>query len=594
MPLCPQITNTPITVSLTGDFTVTNVLPVLPADTEQLAATNAAVQAAVDAANAAAAAAAAAAADAAAALAEADIAYNASVNSLQKSANTIVNGSNQITGINGNGITIYSGADPTTTGSRVVLNSLGLAAYGPGNSYTISNAVGNGTTVTYTASGHNFAVGSSITVSDLAPDGYNGTFLVTAAVAGSTFTVANTTTATLTDSSGIAFGPGRSVNITNASGNGSSVTYTASGHGYSVGTSVNISGLAPDGYNGTFLITSVVAGSTFTVSNGTTATLTDASGVAQTPTLAISATTGNAVFQGSVTGSTIIGGTLNIAGKAVIDSTGLLTATGATITGTINAGSGYFGTPSNGFSISSTGLVGVGAGTIVGGTISGTSITTNSGTIAGWILASGSFSNAAADTFLYSSPGTDGLAYSTVGRGIMRRLQLNGSSGTTLGTNVLAVGGNATVDGSLTTVSNLTVNSYIYNPGYQVSTSGGAARINDATTPAARLVAASGSSIRFKKDVVDISTVAALDPKLLLQVPVKAFKYREDYLDAEDERSDVLVPGFIAEELDAIYPVAVDHDSQGRASRWSSDFVVPSMLALIQDLYKQIDQLKGE
>jgi len=36
MPLCPQITNTPITVSLTADFTVTNVIPVLPANTEQL------------------------------------------------------------------------------------------------------------------------------------------------------------------------------------------------------------------------------------------------------------------------------------------------------------------------------------------------------------------------------------------------------------------------------------------------------------------------------------------------------------------------------------------------------------------------------
>jgi hypothetical protein len=36
MPLCPQITNTPITVSLTSDFTVTNVVPVLPANTEQL------------------------------------------------------------------------------------------------------------------------------------------------------------------------------------------------------------------------------------------------------------------------------------------------------------------------------------------------------------------------------------------------------------------------------------------------------------------------------------------------------------------------------------------------------------------------------
>ena len=36
MPLCPQITNTPITVTLTADFTVTDVIPVLPANTEQL------------------------------------------------------------------------------------------------------------------------------------------------------------------------------------------------------------------------------------------------------------------------------------------------------------------------------------------------------------------------------------------------------------------------------------------------------------------------------------------------------------------------------------------------------------------------------
>jgi hypothetical protein len=37
MPLCPQITNTPITVTLTADFTVTNVMPVVPATTEDVA-----------------------------------------------------------------------------------------------------------------------------------------------------------------------------------------------------------------------------------------------------------------------------------------------------------------------------------------------------------------------------------------------------------------------------------------------------------------------------------------------------------------------------------------------------------------------------
>lgn len=53
MPLCPQITNTPITVTQTADFTVTNVVPVLPANTQQLAVTNAtAVTALADAATA--------------------------------------------------------------------------------------------------------------------------------------------------------------------------------------------------------------------------------------------------------------------------------------------------------------------------------------------------------------------------------------------------------------------------------------------------------------------------------------------------------------------------------------------------------------
>jgi hypothetical protein len=325
--------------------------------------------------------------------------------------------------------------------------------------------------------------------------------------------------------------------------------------------------------------------------------------------LAISSTTGNAVFSGSVTGSSIIGGTLNISGNAIINSSGLLTATGATITGTINAEDGYFGSPSNGFSISATGLVGVGSGIIIGGTIataaSGQRITLNAG----------SDNSIKIHPDSSSQPGYIS-ATSVSGQGALRingpftsgwnnsNIQLYSLTSTTsyiqlTGDVVLVNGGFSVTQGSLfsgnaTFSSNATFNGYIYYPGYQVSTSGGTARVNDGSTPTARLVAASGSSIRFKKDVVDISTVSVLNPKLLLQVPVKAFKYREDYLDAEDERSDVLVPGFIAEELDAIYPVAVDHDAQGRASRWSSDFIVPGMLALIQDLYKEIDQLKGE
>jgi hypothetical protein len=69
---------------------------------------------------------------------------------------------------------------------------------------------------------------------------------------------------------------------------------------------------------------------------------------------------------------------MNINGNAIINETGILTATGATITGTINATSGYFGTEAKGWSISETGLVGVNEGTIVGGVISGTQFTNGS------------------------------------------------------------------------------------------------------------------------------------------------------------------------------------------------------------------------
>lgn len=55
---------------------------------------------------------------------------------------------------------------------------------------------------------------------------------------------------------------------------------TTTEHGFTIGEYVNISGLAPAGYNGLFQIREVASGTTFAVQNATTATLTDASGTA--------------------------------------------------------------------------------------------------------------------------------------------------------------------------------------------------------------------------------------------------------------------------------------------------------------------------
>lgn len=66
--------------------------------------------------------------DSAAASSAATAAYNAAIASLQPSASTIVNASNQITAVNTNGITVYSGSS-ATTGARIVMNSAGIAGF---------------------------------------------------------------------------------------------------------------------------------------------------------------------------------------------------------------------------------------------------------------------------------------------------------------------------------------------------------------------------------------------------------------------------------------------------------------------------------
>jgi len=78
-----------------------------------------------------------------AALAQANIAYTIAGTALQTSSNTIVNASNQLTAINGNGITVYSGAS-STSGARVVLNSAGIAGFNSSGSTTFAIDASNG------------------------------------------------------------------------------------------------------------------------------------------------------------------------------------------------------------------------------------------------------------------------------------------------------------------------------------------------------------------------------------------------------------------------------------------------------------------
>jgi len=490
MPLCPQITNTPITVSLTGSFTVTSVLPTgknktyyqttapiggmlegdLWVDTDDgnkmyrytsgswvsvqdgaIATANANASTAITTANAAAATAATAQSTANTALANAATAYSAAIGSLQPSASTIVNASNQMTAIAANGITVYSGSS-ASSGARVVLNSAGLAGFNSGGTATFS----------------------------------------------------------------------------------------------------------------------------------------------------ISASTGAAVFSGSVTGSTITGGTLNIAGNAIIDASGLLTATGATITGTINATAGYFGTASNGWSISSTGLVGVGTGTIVTSTGSNAIVLSSTdnaigiksgGSYAGWI---GSIGSGAILIHYGTSPSS--VAYPRAAMsstaGTLSGTASSGYSANTDGTNTIAgitrFFNSVQVDQSITAGSSGSLFEFLSSTGNvrvaQTYSTVASSRAMYVST--AGLYGTLSSTEKRKKDIEPYQ----IDEDALLALDVQTFRFKDE-LDDDQERQ----YGFIAEDADALGLFElVGYDKEGLPDYFAYDKLGIFLIPIVRKLKAEIDQLKGE
>ena len=110
---------------------------------------------------------------------------------------------------------------------------------------------------------------------------------------------------------------------------------------------------------------------------------------------------------------------------------------------------------------------------------------------------------------------------------------------------------------------------------------------------AGRFFMVSGSSKRWKNSIEKIKE-ESLDPHHLYDVDVVQFKFNTDYIkDEKDQRFDTLVPGFIAEQVQEHYPIAVDVDQDtGEVMDWNMKMVVPPMLALIQELNDRVTALE--
>lgn len=146
------------------------------------------------------------------------------------------------------------------------------------------------------------------------------------------------------------------------------------------------------------------------------------------------------------------------------------------------------------------------------------------------------------------------------------------------------------VGGSIDATLDVTAGRDLFTPNHTTVTDAANGRV---TVTLGRVTRSTASSQRYKENITPIREIAELDPKKLLDIPVRAFTYREDYLSDTDSRFGALIPGFIAEEVDAVYPTAADYED-GQVESWNDRMIVPGMLALIQDLYKEVQTLKGE
>lgn len=125
-----------------------------------------------------------------------------------------------------------------------------------------------------------------------------------------------------------------------------------------------------------------------------------------------------------------------------------------------------------------------------------------------------------------------------------------------------------------------------------LSTSSSATNLRVTTGTVGEIQETSASSIRFKENIEDLPILGEISAINLLNLPVRSFIYKEGYLSESDDRVQKVLPGFIAEEVEQFYPIAVDY-AEGQPHSWNERFIIPGMLALIQNLNQELINIKS-
>lgn len=119
------------------------------------------------------------------------------------------------------------------------------------------------------------------------------------------------------------------------------------------------------------------------------------------------------------------------------------------------------------------------------------------------------------------------------------------------------------------------------------ATSGGTHLVRESGT--AIIAALSSSSKRYKDHIAMLKDTEA---EKLLDIPVVWFKYKEGYLIKGDRFVDKPLPGFYAEDVYRAFPECAMVNPDTSVEDWNYRTLIPPMLKLIQNLYKEVKILK--
>lgn len=100
----------------------------------------------------------------------------------------------------------------------------------------------------------------------------------------------------------------------------------------------------------------------------------------------------------------------------------------------------------------------------------------------------------------------------------------------------------------------------------------------------------SSSSKRYKDYIADMTDEEA---EKLYDLPVVEFKYKDGYLNREDELFDKPLYGFFAEDVAKLFPDGAVHNKTGDVENYSERAIIARLVKTVQIQHKEIDELKA-